>query len=169
MIDLCILDVMLEIVSRVSLSPFESSFEVVQDSCHGISVDKFHLSQNFCVRTARRLRLPNFVSCDSGGAYKKRNIATMEFVFGLSRFFFVLNKLQVIGRPTRERKKKKKKKRANETKFFQDLPWMDKKKVRVEERENVQSRCLLGLCTTCQLLFFHNFHRFQNMNKTFLQ
>jgi len=128
MIDLCILDVMLEIVSRVSLSPFESSFEVVQDSCHGISVDKFHLSQNFCVRTARRLRLPNFVSCDSGGAYKKRNIATMEFVFGLSRFFFVLNKLQVIGRLTRERKKKRKKKEKKKQKYLRTRQGRKKKK-----------------------------------------
>jgi hypothetical protein len=45
MTDLSILDVMLETVSKESLSLFESGFEVVQDSCHGTSVDKFCLSQ----------------------------------------------------------------------------------------------------------------------------
>jgi hypothetical protein len=28
---------------------------------------------------------------------------------------------------------------------------------------------LLGLCATCRLLFFHNLHKFQNINKTFSQ
>jgi hypothetical protein len=45
MIHLSILNVMLETIFQTFLSPFESNFEVVQDSCHGISVDKFCLNQ----------------------------------------------------------------------------------------------------------------------------
>jgi len=38
-----------------------------------------------------------------------------------------------------------------------------------QRRENVKFQCLLGLCATCRILFFHNLHKFQNINKTFLQ
>jgi hypothetical protein len=46
---------------------------------------------------------------------------------------------------------------------------MDKKKRRIEEKENIKSWCLFGLCATCWLLFFHNIHKFRNMGKTFMQ
>jgi len=49
--------------------------------------------------------------------------------------------------------------RVSEAKLFRNLLWMDKKKRRIEERE--ESKILvLRLCATYQLLVFHNLRKF---------
>jgi hypothetical protein len=60
MIDLSILDVMLKIVSQTFLSPFESGFEVVQDSCHGTNVEKFCLTQSFLCYNCKEIEITKF-------------------------------------------------------------------------------------------------------------